>query len=89
MRIGLVLTAFQECDAEALFAMDRDPEVARRFDWDPDNATLANCELHIARTWGWWATDERTAFAVRESVQGPLLLSRPAGRMMVASNYRG
>lgn len=70
---GLVLTAYRRRDAQALFAMDRDPEVAMRFDWDPDNATLAKCEAHIPRTWKWWATGERAAFAVRESVEGPLL----------------
>lgn len=77
---GLVLTAYREGDAKALFAMDRDPEVARRFDWDPDNAALANCEAHIPRTWRWWATGERAAFAVRESVEGPLLATVEARR---------
>lgn len=48
----LVLTAYREGDAEALFAMDRDPDVARRFDWDSANATLADCEAHI------WASVE-------------------------------
>jgi RimJ/RimL family protein N-acetyltransferase len=53
--------------------MDRDPDVARRFGWAVEDAALWRCEAAIERFREAWRIGETAAFAVRESVDGPML----------------
>ena len=70
---GLVLTAYRADDVETMLAMDRDPEVARRFGWAVEDAALWRCEAAIERFREAWRMGARAAFAVRESSAAPML----------------
>jgi RimJ/RimL family protein N-acetyltransferase len=56
-----------------MLAMDRDPEIARRFGWAVDDAALWRCEAAIEGVREAWRRGEKAAFAVRESAEGRML----------------
>jgi len=70
---GLVLTAYQTDDADTMLAMDRDPEIARRFGWAVEDAALWRCEAAIERFHEEWRKGEKAALAVRESAESRML----------------
>src|SRR3954452_4947570 len=70
---GLVLTAYQTDDADTMLAMDRDPEIARRFGWAVEDAALQRCEAAIEGFHEGSRKGETAAFAVRDSAGGRML----------------